>query len=99
MKRTTRDRGSGVPQAQEGLKVSDCLMQHRTANPALVVCHFPTKINKTCPYSVCAIFHNALNSAGDSLGEGTETALLMGLQYTIVTGGDSFQKPSLYQRI
>lgn len=73
--------------------MSDCLMQYMTANPTLVVCHFPTKINKTCPYSVHAIFHNALNSAGDSLGEGTGTALhtLMGLQYTIVTGGDICQ--------
>lgn len=75
MERAERDGGSGLPQAQEGLEVSDCLMQYMTANPALVVCHFPTKINKTCPYSVRAIFHNALNSAGDSLGEGTETAL------------------------
>lgn len=75
MKRAKKDRGSGLPHTQKGLKASDCLVQYMTANPALVVCHFPTKINKTCPCSVRAIFHNALNSAGDSLGEGAETAL------------------------
>lgn len=80
----------------------DCFMQSMTANAELVVCHFSTKINKTCLYSVHAIFHKAMKSAGDNRGKGAEPARCTRAHWISLRNRDRcgyFSELSVYWRI
>lgn len=80
----------------------DCFMQSMTANAELVVCHFSTKINKTCLYSVHAIFHKAMKSAGDNRGKGAEPARCTHAHWISLCNRDRcgyFSELSVYWRI
>lgn len=86
--------GTRLLQARETLKVAECFMQYMTTNPELVVCHFPTKINKTCPCSVHAFFTLpwTLQVTAWAREQSQLSAhALTGFQYTIVTDVNIFQ--------